>query len=57
MLSKHKWPTVEGILLVVVIVISLFSFAFLTSDHKINWISEGNQITGAMVSVTGMVER
>ncbi len=46
-----KWPSVEAGMLAVIIVVSLFSFAFLTSEHKISWDSSGNQITGTMVKV------
>ena len=44
MFSKRKWPTWEGILVIILLLIAIFSLGFL---------SEG-EVTGNMVKVTGM---
>ena len=55
MLSTHRWPSFSGIIIVLIMVISVFSFAFLTADNKITFIPSDNSLTGNMVA--GMVEQ
>jgi len=50
MFSKHKWPTFEGIFTILILVISVFSFAFFTSDN-ITGMAVDNKITGNMIEV------
>ena len=45
MFSKHKWPTFEGITLIILMIISVFSFAFFTSGG-ITGFAAGNKVTG-----------
>ncbi|MBU1005059.1 MAG: hypothetical protein KJ561_04485 [Nanoarchaeota archaeon] len=53
--ERHRWPTFEGIMMILIVVISVFSFAFFTADNKVSlFSSSGNSITGNMVKVTGM---
>ncbi len=54
MFSRHKWPTFEGITLIIIMIISIVSFAFLTSENKITEIAVGNKVTGNMVKVEGI---
>ena len=44
MFSKRKWPTWEGILVIILLLIAIFSLGFLSEDN----------ITGNMVKVTGI---
>ncbi|MBU1005242.1 MAG: hypothetical protein KJ561_05425, partial [Nanoarchaeota archaeon] len=41
--------------MILIVIISVFSFAFITADNKVSLFSGGNSITGNMVKVTGMV--
>ncbi|MFH1323670.1 MAG: hypothetical protein ABIH64_00330, partial [Nanoarchaeota archaeon] len=52
--ERHRWPTFEGIMMILIVIISVFSFAFITADNKVSLFSGGNSITGNMVKVTGM---
>ncbi|MBU1945735.1 MAG: hypothetical protein KKC54_02085 [Nanoarchaeota archaeon] len=70
MFSRHRWPTFEGIMLILIVIISVFSFvysallnmlkksffaAFFTADNKVSlFSSSGSSVTGNMVKVTGM---
>jgi len=54
---KHRIPSVEAGLMVVLLVVSMFSFAFVFEDGSFDEIT-GNfvGVTGEMVKVTGMAE-
>ncbi|MBU1005231.1 MAG: hypothetical protein KKC54_02105 [Nanoarchaeota archaeon] len=65
--ERHRWPTFEGIMMILIVVISVFSFVYsallnmlkksffaasFTADNKL--FSNGNSITWNIVMGTGM---
>jgi len=59
MFERHKWPTTQGIAVIILLVISIFSFAFLT-ENKLTLIPSGDKVTGMAIQeneVTGNMVR